>query len=81
MEDTTEVTESESNQGSERTEMTKKPTSGKEMQNESEEKVKWRYLYIFLPIKVCITSLINCYHLVLSIVKNLSTKKVKTYFS
>ena len=39
MEDVTEVTESEANQGTERTEMNKKPTSGKEIQNESEEKV------------------------------------------
>ena len=45
MEDMSEVTEAEAHQGTdkkptERTEMNKKPTSGKEIQNESEEKVR-----------------------------------------
>ena len=44
MEEMTDVTESEAHQGTEkkpaeRTEMNKKPTSGKEIQNEPEEKV------------------------------------------
>ena len=44
MEEMTDVTESEAHQATEkkpaeRTEMNKKPTSGKEIQNESEEKV------------------------------------------
>ena len=39
MEDMSDVTESEAQQGTEKTEMNKKPTSGKEMQNEPEEKV------------------------------------------
>ena len=44
MEDMSEVTETEAHQGTdkkltERTEMNKKPTSGKDIQNESEEKV------------------------------------------
>ena len=53
MEDTSDVTESEANQATEkkpaeRTEINKKPTSGKEIQNESEEKVIINiYLYIF----------------------------------
>ena len=45
MEEMTDVTESEANQATEkkpaeRTEMNKKPTSGKEIQNEPEEKVR-----------------------------------------
>ena len=72
MEDTTEVTESESNQGTERTEMNKKPTSGKEIQNESEEKVLEISIYIFPPIIACMISLIQCYQVVMSIV----TKKI-----
>ena len=45
MEEMTDVTESEAHQGTEkkpaeRTEMNKKPTSGKEIQNEPEEKVR-----------------------------------------
>lgn len=51
MEDISDVTESESHQAIEkkpieRTEMNKKPTSGKEMQTESEEKVIAIFIYI-----------------------------------
>ena len=51
MEDISDVTESESHQAIEkkpieRTEMNKKPTSGKEMQTESEEKVIEIFIYI-----------------------------------
>ena len=51
MEDISDVTESEAHQAIEkkpieRTEMNKKPTSGKEMQTESEEKVIEIFIYI-----------------------------------
>ena len=51
MEDISDVTESETHQAIEkkpieRTEMNKKPTSGKEMQTESEEKVIEIFIYI-----------------------------------
>ena len=66
MEDTSDVTETEAHQATEkkpaeRTEINKKPTSGKEIQNESEEKVIINiYLYIFPLFIVCLTS----YHIV-----------------
>ena len=87
MEDVTEATESEVNQATdkkpaERTEMNKKPTSGKELQNESEEKVLKIFIYIHSYYYILTIPLIKTWgrsvdgvsKVVLSIIKNPSTK-------